>query len=105
MNQKRLVSYTRDVKDLEYFLKQKESKTKKKKLASGGELDPDNKAIKSAMTHKAGSAGGLLVGNRHSEGGIKAVNKSTDTPLEMEGGEVVITRNAVSDDTKREFEG
>jgi hypothetical protein len=57
------------------------------------------------MTHKAGSAGGLLVGNRHSEGGIKAVNKSTNSPLEMEGGEVVITRNAVSDDTKREFEG
>lgn len=26
-------------------------------------------------------------------------------PLEMEGGEVVITRNAVSDDEKREFEG
>ena len=29
------------------------------------------------MTHKAGAAGGLLVGKRHSEGGIKAVNKST----------------------------
>ena len=57
------------------------------------------------MTHKSGNAGGLLVGNRHSEGGIKAVNKSTDQPLEMEGGEVVITRKAVSDDKKRMFEG
>ena len=57
------------------------------------------------MTHKSGNAGGLLVGNRHSEGGIKAVNKSTDQPLEMEGGEVVITRKAVSDEKKREFEG
>jgi transposase-like protein len=73
--------------------------------ANGGEIDPDNKAIKSAMTHKAGSAGGLLVGNRHSEGGIKAINKSSNSPIEMEGGEVVITRNAVSDNSKREFEG
>jgi hypothetical protein len=71
----------------------------------GGQIDPDNTKTKDMITHKAGSAGGLLVGNRHSEGGIKAVNKSTNTPLEMEGGEVVITRNAVSDGEKREFEG
>ena len=71
----------------------------------GGELNPDNPTIKDEITHKSGSAGGMLVGNRHSEGGIKAINKSTNSPLEMEGGEVVITRNAVSDDKKREFEG
>jgi hypothetical protein len=71
----------------------------------GGEINPDDSKIKNAVTHKAGSAGGLLVGNRHSEGGIKAINKSTGQPLEMEGGEVVITRNAVSDNQKREFEG
>ena len=71
----------------------------------GGEVNPDDSKIKNAITHKAGSAGGLLVGNRHSEGGIKAINKSTGQPLEMEGGEVVITRNAVSDNKKREFEG
>jgi predicted ABC-type ATPase len=71
----------------------------------GGEIDPDDPKIKSAMTHKSGASGGLLVGNRHSEGGIKAVNKSTGQPLEMEGGEVVITRDAVSDDKKRDFEG
>lgn len=74
-------------------------------LKKGGELDPDNESIKNEITHKSGSAGGMLVGNRHSEGGIKAINKSTNQPLEMEGGEVVITRNAVSDDSKREFEG
>jgi predicted ABC-type ATPase len=74
-------------------------------LKKGGELDPDNETIKNEITHKSGSAGGMLVGNRHSEGGIKAINKSTNQPLEMEGGEVVITRNAVSDDKKREFEG
>ena len=72
---------------------------------SGGQIDPDNEKIKNAITHKAGSAGGLLVGKRHSEGGIKAVNKSSNQPLEMEGGEVVITRNAVSDESKREFDG
>lgn len=76
-----------------------------RELQKGGELDPDDKEVKDIMTHKSGAAGGLLVGNRHSEGGIKAVNKSTNQPLEMEGGEVVITRDAVSDDTKREFEG
>lgn len=74
-------------------------------LKKGGELDPDNKEIKEYYEHKSGSAGGMLVGKRHSEGGIKAVNKSTDQPLEMEGGEVVITRDAVSDPTHREFEG
>lgn len=71
----------------------------------GGEVDPDDKSIKNIITHKSGAAGGLLVGNRHSENGIKAINKSTKEPLEMEGGEVVITRDAVSDETKREFNG
>ena len=52
-----------------------------------------------------GNTGGMLVGRRHSEGGIKAFNKSTNQPIEMEGGEVVITRNAVSDSKKRQFEG
>jgi predicted ABC-type ATPase len=61
-----------------------------REFKNGGEIDPDDPKIKSAMTHKAGASGGLLVGNRHSEGGIKAVNKSTGQPLEMEGGEVVI---------------
>lgn len=74
-------------------------------LEKGGELNPDDPKLKNTMIHKSGSAGGVLVGKRHSEGGIKAVNKSSDSPLEMEGGEVVITRNAVSDDEKREFEG
>jgi predicted ABC-type ATPase len=76
-----------------------------RELKRGGELNPDDPKVKSAMTHKSGEAGGLLVGNRHSEGGIKAVNKSTGQALEMEGGEVVITRDAVSDESKREFEG
>jgi hypothetical protein len=57
------------------------------------------------MIHNKGSLSGYLVGRTHAEGGIKAVNKSTGQPLEMQGGEVVITAPAVSDTTKREFEG
>jgi hypothetical protein len=57
------------------------------------------------IEHGYGKIGGVLVGRRHSEGGIKAINKANNQPLEMEGGEVVITRNAVSDGKKREFEG
>lgn len=68
-----------------------------RELKKGGELNPDDPTVKAGVEHRAGAAGGLLVGKRHSEGGIKAINKSTGQPLEMEGGEVVITRNAVSD--------
>jgi 8-oxo-dGTP pyrophosphatase MutT (NUDIX family)/ribosomal protein S18 acetylase RimI-like enzyme len=84
------------------------------KLADGSNItfDMNNPDIRyeqggkiSDMKKNLGSTGGYLVGKRHSEGGIKAINKSTEQPIEMEGGEVVITRNAVSDDTKREFNG
>ena len=67
-------------------------------------FNPDG-AIKDKVVHASGEAGGMLVGKRHSNGGIKAINKSTGQPIEMEGGEVVITRNAVSDNTKRSFNG
>ena len=75
-------------------------------LEKGGQtnFNPDG-IIKNKIVHASGKAGGMLVGKRHSEGGIKAVNKSTGQPIEMEGGEVVITRNAVSDNTKRSFNG
>jgi hypothetical protein len=83
----------------------KEHYNEQKNYAKGGEINPDNKSVKDYFAHGSGNVGGVLVGKRHSEGGIKAVNKSTNQPLEMEGGEVVITRNAVSDNEKREFEG
>lgn len=76
-----------------------------KEMKSGGELNPDKKEVKNYFAHQSGEAGGVLVGKRHSEGGIQAENKGTGDKLEMEGGEVVITRNAVSDPTPREFEG
>jgi len=71
----------------------------------GGELNPDNKVVKQYFAHDSGNAGGVLVGKRHSEGGIKATNNSTGQPIEMEGGEVVITRGAVSNPKKYSFEG
>jgi DNA polymerase III sliding clamp (beta) subunit (PCNA family) len=57
------------------------------------------------IIHDKGTMSGYLVGKTHAEGGIKAVNKSTGQPLEMQGGEVVITAPAVSDQTKNEFNG
>ena len=57
------------------------------------------------MIHNKGSMSGYLVGKTHAEGGIKAINKSTGQPLEMQGGEVVITAPAVSDQTKHKFDG
>ena len=52
-----------------------------------------------------GSLGGFLIGRLHKDGGIKAINKGTGQPLEMQSNEVIITAPAVSDQTKREFEG
>lgn len=57
------------------------------------------------IIHDKGTMSGYLVGKTHAEGGIKAVNKATGQPLEMQGGEVVITAPAVSDQTKNEFNG
>lgn len=42
-----------------------------------------------------GSNGGNLVGNSHQKGGIKALNKSTGDIVELEGGEVIINKDAV----------
>jgi hypothetical protein len=74
------------------------------KFKEGG-LNPDNKNVKEYFAHGSGNVGGVLVGKRHSEGGIKAINKGTGQPLEMEGGEVVITRGAVSNPKRYDFNG
>lgn len=49
--------------------------------------------------------GGYFDGRPHSDGGIKAINVDTNQPIEVEGGEVIITKDAVSDPTKKEFMG
>ena len=41
-----------------------------------------------------GKGGGWLKGKRHSEGGIKAIVTDSGTPVELEGGEIIITRKA-----------
>jgi len=57
------------------------------------------------IKHKDGTAGGYLVGRKHTDGGIKAINKDNDQPIEMESEEVVITADAVKDATKHSYKG
>jgi archaellin len=76
---------------------------KAEKTPTGGVLV--GKRQGQTIIHNKGTLSGYLVGKTHAEGGIKAVNKSTGQPLEMQGGEVVITAPAVSDTTKRNFDG
>lgn len=49
--------------------------------------------------------GGYFHGQSHDEGGIKAINVDTGQLIEVEGEEVIITKGAVNDEEKREFEG
>jgi hypothetical protein len=57
------------------------------------------------MVFDDATAGGYFVGKLHSEGGIKAINKSTGQPIEVQSAEVIITAPAVADQTKRNFDG
>ena len=52
-----------------------------------------------------GKKGGYFEGRSHADGGIKAWNVSTNSPIEVEGGEVIITKKAVADDELKEFDG
>jgi hypothetical protein len=52
-----------------------------------------------------GKKGGYFKGRSHAEGGIKAYNVDTGQHIEVEGEEVIITKGAVNDTEKREFEG
>jgi hypothetical protein len=70
------------------------------KFAIGGMVEQDRKR----KTNDA-KRGGYFVGKSHAEGGIKAKNVDTGEYLEVEGNEVIITKKAVADNTKRMFEG
>jgi hypothetical protein len=70
-----------------------------KKYEVGGKV-----VTKKGATNDA-KKGGYFDGRPHSQGGIKPVNIDSDQPIEVEGGEVVITKRAVADDTKKEFQG
>ncbi len=76
---------------------------KAKKTPAGGVLV--GKREGQTIIHDKGTQGGYFVGKLHKEGGIKGINKSTGQPIEVQGGEVIITAPAVADQTKREFEG
>lgn len=68
--------------------------------AEGGEvIDADGNKTND------GKKGGYFKGRSHAEGGIKAINVDTGQLIEVEGNEVIITKGAVADNTKREFEG
>ena len=49
--------------------------------------------------------GGLTKGKSHAEGGIKMRVKSTGQNIEVEGGEVIVNKKNVADETTLEFEG
>jgi len=76
---------------------------KAKNTPQGGVLVGKRKG--QTIIHDAGTQGGYFVGKLHSEGGIKGVNKTTGQPIEVQGGEVIITAPAVADQTKRNFNG
>ena len=76
----------------------------------GYEAEPVYKSGGSVQSHgnnkkDDATKGGYFVGRPHSQGGIKAINISTNSPIEVEGGEVIITKPAVEDNKKRMFEG
>lgn len=48
--------------------------------------------------------GGLIEGKSHANGGVKAVIKDTETPIEVEGGEVIINKNTVQSEKKFSFQ-
>ena len=52
-----------------------------------------------------GKKGGFFEGRSHAEGGIKAINVDTNTPLEVESNEVVINKKSVLDKTLHNFNG
>ncbi len=76
---------------------------KAKQTPAGGVLV--GKREGQTIIHDKGTEGGYFVGKLHKEGGIEGINKSTGQPIEVQGGEVIITAPAVADQTKREFEG
>lgn len=93
-----------EVGDVPTFARGGEITTKQlEQTPAGGALVGEKSG--QTIIHNDGKLGGYLVGRPHTNNGIKAINKSTGQPLEMQGKEVVITAPAVEDNTKREFEG
>ena len=49
--------------------------------------------------------GGITYGPSHDDGGIKVLNKATNTMLEVEGGELVVNKQVAALDTKVNLNG
>ncbi len=82
------------------------SKDKLAKLLFGGQFAEGGKVIADDHVNpNDGKKGGYFKGRSHADGGIKAINVDTGQLIEVEGEEVIITKGAVNDNTKREFEG
>jgi hypothetical protein len=74
-------------------------------LINGNKYAQGGKIVHEGGSTNDGKKGGYFDGRSHAEGGIKAINVDTGQLLEVEGEEVIITKGAVNDETKREFEG
>jgi GNAT superfamily N-acetyltransferase len=96
---------TQNIRQIDYLrnnlrkFSEKDAEINQTIFKSGGHVQKDSGSPDDAKD------GGLFVGRSHATGGIKAINLSTNQPIEVEGGEVIITKPAVEDQTKREFEG
>ena len=90
--------------DIEYYKKLEKMENLLQRGATKYEVG--GKVVSKGDNHPADAKqGGYFKGRPHTDGGIKAVNISSNQPIEVEGGEVIITKPAVEDNTKREFEG
>ena len=87
----------------DYFMSKRENLRNlltNNKYAEGGEV-----VANKLGNGNDGKKGGYFEGRSHADGGIKAYNKDTGQMIEVEGQEVIITKGAVNDTSKREFEG
>jgi hypothetical protein len=74
-------------------------------LITGGKYEVGGTVVTEHGSTSDAKKGGYFHGRSHADGGIKAINKGTGQMIEVEGEEVIITKGAVNDETKREFEG
>jgi hypothetical protein len=73
-------------------------------MKKGGHLEGYDANGKKVQLDHAGK-GGMSVGAKHTEDGIKGVVGTEERPIEFEGEEIILTAPVSSDPTKYEFEG
>jgi hypothetical protein len=73
------------------------------KLKSGGHLEGYSGNKKVALD--TADKGGMSVGSRHSEGGIKGSVGTTERPIEFEGKEIILTAPVADNPKRYDFEG